>query len=119
MTTIFQKAKNIIKEAGWIQGEYRDLYKSTGKFAPSCLLGACVQARMTGGVTFYDELDRFEASQEFRDLTSAVHAMGAKSVPSWNDEEGRSLDEVLALLDSMPVPDECVQPADAPSVIPV
>lgn len=93
-SVLLRTAVDLIKNVGWTQGTYRRYSYADGheKVVSYCAIGALDEAlNKTGG---YKE-DRFVAAREF--LSQAVKGQTTRvGVVSWNDETGRTKEQVLA-----------------------
>jgi ribosomal protein S12 methylthiotransferase accessory factor YcaO len=77
-------AASMLEECGWIQGRL-----SAGPDGPYCALGAIIEAREE---LFENDLERFRVeNQAYRALCDDVD----DSVIHWNDEKGRTAEEVI------------------------
>lgn len=82
---VITEAKKMILDSGWIQGDY-----GTGDNG-YCVIGALLEASPS-----YEEFA--EAQKKVKD---ALRQAGyVTMVPAWNDAKGRTLEQVLKVLDS-------------------
>lgn len=79
--TILKTAREHIQKYGWTQGEYGRL---TG---PCCIAGSVFVTHPTMSLNL---------NKPFVFLQKAI---GADSIPAWNDTSGRTVEEVLAVFD--------------------
>src|SRR5690348_8778296 len=81
---LLHTAANILEDRGWIQGVLR-----AGPNGPYCTVGAMFEAREE----LFDDCDRFNVG------VSALSALAddvAKDVSHWNDEKGRTKEQVVS-----------------------
>lgn len=86
--TSFQIIANYIREHGWCQGEF---HSPDGK---ACLAGA-IEITGFGGKTYREVLEKINKTPH---PNNCPH--GYSCISDWNDVPGRTVEEVLALLES-------------------
>lgn len=93
---ILNAAANRLKEKGWIQGGYANVeqslvHTSLSEIGPTDLVGAI---RVVDGGWWNHGSDdaKAEAKEAVRD------AIGGGSLGKWNDEDERTIDEVIGIL---------------------
>jgi hypothetical protein len=93
---LFKVAGELLSKHGWVQGYY-------GLPNGYCVVGACGEAMRKLGLG--SGTSEFEQSSYFMPLREAVDAIGGinqmtdHEVYRWNDTKGRTLDEVLNVLE--------------------
>jgi hypothetical protein len=105
--TIWAQAKAEIQRRGWHQGSYVR-WDTSAEYAKSLVDGpVCLVGAVNTAVT--DSPDEAADDVHLRSIGEAVRATGFTSeygdwvnyVADWNDVDGRTVDEVYALLDEL------------------
>lgn len=91
---VLRKAKALIEERGWTQGEY------VSRDGAHCARGACYVASGSHVLPMYPvgHIDDSANDAQYA-LASAIGKELLHSVSDWNDEPGRTKKEVLAAFD--------------------
>jgi hypothetical protein len=84
--TNFQIIADYIREHGWCQGEF---HSSDGRV---CLAGA-IETTGFGGKTYREVLEKINRT------TDPDYPHGYSCISDWNDVPGRTVEEVLAILE--------------------
>lgn len=88
---LLDKAKSLIEEVGWYQG-YFSRIDNSGQICGYCIMGALRQAR--------DEEDLWEYSAAYHYIMDKLGVKSRVEIFQYNDDPGRTKEEVLALFDA-------------------
>ena len=93
--TVLTVARNAIVHTGWCQ--LRDLRRVDGEVVEYCALGAIYVA-----ASVFSRADRIEAVRRLAGTLTGRNigsALGGQAIVDWNDEPGRTPQEVIDLFD--------------------
>jgi hypothetical protein len=89
-------AAEVLRRDGWTQG---DLGTCDG---PKCAVGAAYYVASDGAEVVYEffRSDAVRRAEQIADLVADEIGVERSELPNWNDEPGRTADEVIAALEA-------------------